>query len=90
MQEKIVTLEDLSEATGLCVSSLRVYVCNYRFNKFVTYKKINNRARRCYILNKDFVTVMSDFLMNYRRYRKLNVVKNLREYFKKEVLLKDD
>ena len=87
MEEKIVTLNDLCEATGLSECSMRTYICNYRFDKFTKYIRINGRSRRCYVFNRDFLKAMSDFLSN-RRYT--YAIDNLENYFKREVLRQHD
>ena len=87
MEEKLITLADLCEATGLSECSMRVYVCNYRFDKFTRYTKLQGRSRKCYILNQDFVNAMADFLTNRRL---PDAIDNLKIYFKNEVLQKHD
>ena len=83
MREKIVTLENLVDITGICDSTLRTYLGGYRFEKFAKYERVDgNNRKRVYVFNQEFLDVFTDFLWLRR---KMGAIKCLQNYYKKEV-----
>lgn len=54
---KTVTLKEISNRTGLALSTITTYMCNYNFNKF--YFKRNQ-----FYLSVEFLQTLIDFLFS--------------------------
>lgn len=87
MNEKLVTLKDLEDITGIHFNTIRTWLSSYRFTKFRRRVKIDKRVKEVYCLNKEFLETMSEYLWLKRR---LGAIKCLEKYYKKEVRGKHD
>ena len=83
MKEKLVTLKNLEDITGITENTLRTFLCGFRFTKFVRHERLNGNMKQVFCFNKDFLEALSDFL--YLK-RKLGAIKCLEKFYKKEVL----
>ena len=78
MREVLVSTEELAKITGVNPSTIRTWLCNYRFTKFITKTKIGDRYKLGMKLNKQSAYRLCDF------FRERNVeyaVNNLEKYF---------
>lgn len=78
MRDLFVSTEELSKITGINPSSLRTYLGNYRFTKFVDKVKLGDRYKIAIKLNKQCAYRLCEFFMYYKRE---DAVKRLEKYF---------
>ena len=78
MKEVFVSTEELAKICGIIPSTLRVYLGNYRFSKFVTKTKLGDRYKVAVKLNKKCGYALCEFFMMHGRE---DVVANLEKYF---------
>lgn len=78
MKEVFVSTEELAKICGVTPSTLRVYLGNYRFSKFITNRKLGDRIKVAIKLNKQFAYRLCEFFMKYKRE---DAVSNLERYF---------
>lgn len=82
MCEKLVTLKELENITGIDFKTIKTYLQGYRFTKFERSEKIDNRRKVIYCFNKSFLDTFINFLWLKR---KINAIKQLQKYYQKEV-----
>jgi len=78
MKEVFVSTEELAKITGVHSSTLRTYLGNYRFSKFITKTKLGDRIKIAIILNKQCAYRLCDF---FREHKKEYAIENLEKYF---------
>mgnify|MGYP002857742568 CR=1 FL=1 len=77
-EEEYLTVNQLSEITGLADTTLRTYLARSEFLKFTKRKKISNIRKTTYLLTKDFIDALYQFLI-VKRLRKN--AKSLKDYW---------
>ena len=78
MKEVFVSTEELAKICGIIPSTLRVYLGNYRFSKFVTKTKLGDRFKVAVKLNKRCAYALCDV---FRMHGKEDAIENLERYF---------
>lgn len=62
MENKVVSVKDLSRITGLSQQTMYKYVGSYKFSDYRIKQKVNNWTVEGYTLNKKFAYALCDFL----------------------------
>ena len=71
MTERLITLKQLSDLTGIYIDTLRTYLQGYRFTKF-------NRGKTLYCYNAELKKTLIDFLyLKHKRDLAENIKKRL-------------
>lgn len=76
-----LSISNLAELTGLCVSSINTYMCRSEFRKFdappATGKRTTRNSRK-FIVSKEFMSTLYDILANSKKgKRKLGTIHRL-------------
>lgn len=78
MKEVFVSTEELAKICGVIPSTLRTYLGNYRFSKFITMTKLGDRFKLAVKLNKRCAYALCDF---FRLHGREDAIANLEKYF---------
>ena len=77
--KKVLSICEISKLLGVHDDTVRTYLGNFRFNKFLTRKESEKkRLVVAYYITEEFINKLSDFLKMKRRYKILENIKNLK------------
>ena len=82
-ENEYLTLEQLSEITGLQTTTVRIYLCRAEFEKYADRIKIGKRYKRVFILNKNFIDVFYNFLIIKKQKQHADALKNYWNIYQK-------
>ena len=87
MKNDLLTIKELATITQLSESTLRTYLGNYKFNKFIISTIQDGKRRKKYNVEQEFLDIFADFLWLKRQ---IKAKKKLENYFKNKEVSDND
>lgn len=75
--DRILNICEIADLLNMSNHTVRVYLANFRFSKYMTSKRNLKRTSLAYIINKDFIEDFKEYLCLKGKYKLVARVKNL-------------